>query len=70
MFFILLLFKMVSFLFLPFILIFSGGKIWEFWKNRPKEYKQTTGKTYKQCAFCGMKADGTANRCPRCKKTF
>jgi uncharacterized paraquat-inducible protein A len=65
-----LLFKIASFLFLPFIFIFSGGKLWEYFKNRPKNFKEQKGKTYKQCSFCGMKADRTAIRCPRCKKTF
>lgn len=70
MFFVILFLKLASVLFLPIILIFSGSKLWEYFKNRPKKFKAKKGITYKQCTFCGMKADRTAIRCPKCKKTF
>lgn len=73
LFFIYLLLKVASILFVPVILLFSGGKLWEYCKNKwqkPKEFEPKRGISYKVCEFCGMKADSTAIRCPRCKKTF
>lgn len=73
LFFIFLLLKVVHVLFLPLILLFSGGKLWEFIKKKsqePKEFEPKRGISYKVCEFCGMKADSTAIRCPRCKKSF
>lgn len=69
-FFVILSLKFLHFFFLPIILFFGGSKIIDYFKNRPKTFKEKKGITYKQCAFCGMKADRTAIRCPRCKKTF
>ena len=70
LFFVFLTLKIASILFLPIILLFTGGKLFDYFKNRPKEFKAKKGVIYKQCAFCGMKADRNAIRCPRCKKTF
>lgn len=70
MFFIFLTLKFLHIFFLPIILLFGGSKLWDYFKNRPKTFKAKKGSTYKQCEFCGMKADRTAIRCPRCKKTF
>lgn len=73
LFFVYLLLKVASILFFPVILLFSGGKLWEFFKKKrqePKEFEPKKGVSYKVCEFCGMKADSTAIRCPRCKKTF
>ena len=68
-----LLFKIASVLFLPVVLIFSGGKLFEYFKKKmqaPKEFEPKRGISYKVCAFCSMKADSTAIRCPRSKKSF
>lgn len=54
------------------LLWYISNKLSEFFNREksPKEFNGKTGKVYKQCEFCGTKAERTAIKCPNCGQSF